>query len=266
LRKISACSGFKRSANGCRLSFQFTQIGQIEKTLDKPPVLAYSKVILVRKSSRGLKFLSCYVLAALFTFGWQTATKTRRVAPGWMVSPDYDEDFEVGVDHAVAHSGKASTYIKSKPHATEISHATIGQRIKADAYRGKRVRLSGFLKTMNVTGRARLWMRIDSAKGIVGQDAMNDRALKGTNNWSKLEIVLDVPEDSAGVIFGLRLNGAGQVWMDDLRWETVESGMPTTIPGNGQPASQQLTEEQLNRILQGYVEAPLQPVNMGFEH
>jgi hypothetical protein len=228
--------------------------------------LAYAKAILVRKSPRGLKFLSCYVLAALLAFGWQTTTKTRQVAPGWMVSPDYAEDFEVGVDHAVAHGGKASTYIKSKPHATEASHATIGQRIKADAYRGKRVRLSGFLKTVNVTGRARLWMRIDSEKGILGQDAMNDRALKGTTNWTKLEIVLDVPEGSAGVIFGLRLNGAGQVWMDDLRWETVESDVPITHPDNGKPASQQLTEEQLKRIVQGYVEAPLQPVNMGFEH
>jgi hypothetical protein len=210
--------------------------------------------------------LSCYVLAALLAFGWQTATKTRRVAPGWMVSPDFDEDFEVGVDQAVAHSGKASTYIKSKPHATETSHVTIGQRIKADAYRGKRVRLSGFLKTANVTGRARLWMRIDSEQGILGQDAMNDRALKETADWAKLEIVLDVPEDSAGVIFGLRLNGAGQVWMDDLRWETVNSSVPTTRPHNGKPATQQLTEEQLKRILKGYVEAPLQPANMGFEH
>src|SRR5579864_2377987 len=165
-------------------------------------------VIVLHKSSRGFKFLSSYVLAALFAFGWQSTTKTRQVASGWMVSPDYAEDFEVGVDRVVARSGKASTYIASKPQATETSYANIGQRIKADAYRGKRVRLSAFLKTINVTGGARLWMRIDSEKGILGRDPMNDRALKGTNNWSKLEIVLDVPEDSAGVIFGLRLNGA----------------------------------------------------------
>jgi len=228
--------------------------------------MMYSVGIVPRKSSLFVMFLSCYVLAANFAFGWQAAVQTRQVVPGWMLSSDYAEDFEVGVDHAVAHSGKASTYIKSKPHATDTSHATIGQRIKADAYRGKRVRLSGFLKTANVTGRARLWMRIDSEKGILGQDAMNDRALKGTNNWSKLEIVLDVPDDSAGIIFGLRLNGAGQVWMDDLRWETVESAVPISHPGNGKPASQQLTEEQLKRIVQGYVEAPLHPVNMGFEH
>jgi hypothetical protein len=183
-----------------------------------------------------------------------------------MVSPDYAEDFEVGVDHSVAHSGKASTYIKSKPHAAGASHATIGQRIKADAYHGKRVRLSGFLKTTNVTGLARLWMRVDSAKGILGQDAMHDRALKGTNNWSKLEIVLEVPEDSAGIIFGLRLNGAGQVWMDDLRWETVESSIATTRTDNGRPTTQQLTEDQLKRILQEYDQAPMHPVNMGFEH
>ena len=223
-------------------------------------------VIVLHKSSRQLRFLSCYALAALFAFGWQPTTKTRQVAPGWMVSPDYAEDFEVGVDHSVAHSGKASTYIKSKRHATETSHANIGQRIKGDAYRGKRVRLSGFLKTMNVTGGASLWMRIDSEKGVLGHDRMVDRALKGTNNWTKLEIVLDVPEDSAGVIFGLRMNGAGQVWMDDLRWETVESDVPTTRPDNGRPASQLLTEEQLKRIVQGYVEASLQPINMGFEH
>jgi hypothetical protein len=228
--------------------------------------MMYPVGIVPRKNLLFVKFLSCYVLAALFAFGWQTAIKTRQVAPGWMVSPDYAEDFEVGVDHAVAHGGKASTYIKSKPHATETSHATIGQRIKADAYRGKRVRLSGFLKTANVTGRARLWMRIDSEKGILGQDAMNDRALKGTNNWSKLEIVLEVPEDSAGIIFGLRLNGAGHLWMDDLKWETVESSIATTRTDNGRPATQQLTEDQLKRILQEYEQAPMHPVNMGFEH
>ena len=228
--------------------------------------MAYSDVIVLSGSSRKLKFLSGYALATLFAFGWQPTAKTRQVAPGWMVSPDYYEDFEVGVDHAVAHRGKASTYIKSKRHATDTSHVTIGQRIKADAYRGKKVRLSGYLKTVNVSGRARLWMRIDSAKGILGQDAMHDRALKGSNDWSKLEIVLDVPEESAGVIFGLRLNGAGQVWMDDLRWETVESSIATTRTENGRPATQQLTEDQLKRILQEYEQAPMHPVNMGFEH
>ena len=236
------------------------------KRLDRPPGLAYAIAIVLRTSSRWVRFSSCYVIAALFAFGWQATKKTLQVAPGWMVSPDYDEAFEVGVDHTVAHSGKASTYIKSKRHASENSHANIGQRIKADAYRGKRVRLSGFVKTTNVTGGASLWMRIDSEKGILGHDRMVDRALKGTNNWTKLEIVLDVPEDSAGVIFGLRQNGAGQVWMDDLRWETVESDVPTTRPDNGRPASQLLTEEQLKRIVEGYAEASLQPINMGFEH
>ena len=242
--------------------FKWTQI----RGLDRPPGLAYAIAIVLRTSSRWVRFSSCYVIAALFAFGWQATKKTLQVAPGWMVSPDYDEAFEVGVDHTVAHSGKASTYIKSKRHASENSHANIGQRIKADAYRGKRVRLSGFLKTTNVTGLARLWMRVDSAKGILGQDAMHDRALKGTNNWSKLEIVLEVPEDSAGIIFGLRLNGAGQVWMDDLKWETVESSIATTRTDNGRPATQQLTEDQLKRILQEYDQAPMHPVNMGFEH
>ena len=39
------------------------------------------------KSSRGLKFLSAYVLAALLAFGWQPTTKTRQVFAGNMI-PD----------------------------------------------------------------------------------------------------------------------------------------------------------------------------------
>src|SRR5436853_5711729 len=155
-------------------------LAQCTLALDRPPRLAYSMVIVVPKSSRKLKFLSFYVLATLVAFGWQTAIKTRQVAPGWMVSPDYYEDFEVGVDHAVAHSGKASTYIKSKPHASDTSHATIGQRIKADAYRGKRVRPPGFLNTTNVTSRARPRMPLDSAKGTLVLHAMCPRARTGT--------------------------------------------------------------------------------------
>ena len=73
-------------------------------------------------------------------------------------------------------------------------------------------------------------MRVDGARKdeMLAFDNMQDRAIKGTIDWKKYEIVLDVPENSEMVAFGLLLSGKGQVWMDDLQFEVVGKDVPTT--------------------------------------
>ena len=45
--------------------------------------------------------------------------------------------------------------------------------------------------------------------------------MKGTTDWTRYEIVLDVPEAGQQIAMGLILDGPGQVWMDDLKIEVV---------------------------------------------
>ena len=156
---------------------------------------------------------------------------------GWFPAGSHPKDYQMSVDRAVAHSGQASALLKcvvSKPGG----FGTLMQTFKADAYRGKRVRMSGYARSQEVKNWGGLWMRVDGPRSEpLAFDNMQDRPIKGTSDWKKYEIVLDVPESAQDIAFGLLLTGAGQVWIDDLSFEVVAKDVPTTGPrmGSGVP-------------------------------
>ncbi|MGC3977421.1 MAG: hypothetical protein QM751_03845 [Paludibacteraceae bacterium] len=82
-------------------------------------------------------------------------------------------------------------------------------------YIGKSIRLSGYIKTENVTnGYAGLWMRIDPG---VGFDNMQNRGIKGTTDWKEYEIVLPLnPSKTDDIVIGGLLAGNGKMWVDNL--------------------------------------------------
>ena len=108
---------------------------------------------------------------------------------------------------------------------------TIMQNFSADKYLGTRVRLSGYIKSNDVIEWAGLWMRIDGAGNppkMLGFDNMQNRPIKGTTNWKKYDVVLDVPSDSKSVNFGVLLTGTGEIRISDLNFEVVDKNVSTT--------------------------------------
>lgn len=154
---------------------------------------------------------------------------------GWVLSGSHPFQFEMGIDRENVHQGKASGYLKSTMVQDIGEFATMMQQFKADRYLGKRLRLSSFIKTKGVQHFASLWMRVDSAADDVLQfDNMSNRPITGTTNWNHYAIVLDVPENSAVISFGVQLSGPGQVWMDHVVFEEVDESVPSTnleMPG-----------------------------------
>ncbi|WPK13304.1 AraC family transcriptional regulator [Lysinibacillus louembei] len=148
---------------------------------------------------------------------------------GWILSGSDPYNYEMGVDHAVVHQGKASGYLKSKTVLEGDSFATMMQQFKADNYVNKRIRLSGFLKTKDVGLFSSMWMRVDNANGDTIQfDNMSNRSITGTTNWSLYSIVLEVPKESTVISFGIILSGRGQVWVDQLTFEEVDESVLST--------------------------------------
>lgn len=159
----------------------------------------------------------------------QTAGTNRQIPIGWRARGPNPQDYEVSLDTKVYHGGKASGYIKSRGSATADGYGTLMQPMKADNYLGKRVRLSGYIKGSNVEGTAQLWMRVeDKQRVLLSFDNMDNRPITGTTDWKKYEIVLDVPENSLGIAFGLLLSGQGQVWIDDLELKVVGQDVTST--------------------------------------
>jgi hypothetical protein len=146
---------------------------------------------------------------------------------GWIASGSHPQDYEMGLDPKTAHNGKTSGTILSKPDKAR-GFGMLMQLLRADKYRGKRLLFSGYVKTRNVKQWAGLWMRVDGERyKPLAFDNMQDRPISGDTEWKKFIIVLDVPKNAITIGFGVLLMGAGQVWADDFKFETV--GLNVTV-------------------------------------
>ncbi|OWR31715.1 AraC family transcriptional regulator [Saccharibacillus sp. O23] len=156
--------------------------------------------------------------------------QTESTIKGWFLSGSHPFHYEMGIDRKEAHRGTGSGYLKSVLSESPEQFGTMMQAFRADDYRGKRLRLSAFVKTREVDpGFAALWMRVDSADGDVLQfDNMANRPLTGTSEWNHYAIVLDIPTSSDSISFGALLSGSGQIWVDGFSFEEVPDTVPTT--------------------------------------
>ncbi len=188
---------------------------------------------------------------------------------GWFVVEESLLDYEFSPDHQIKHGGASGAHIKSI--SARSSAGVLRQTIKSDHYRGKRVRFSGYVRGEVSEGWAGLWMRIDGEQGQrLGLDNMQNRPIKGTTDWRKYEIVLEVPVNSIALTFGVVLAGKGEVWADDLRIEVTGPDVPTSdIYGKSQIVASSQTEPtrgaHARRLLADLKDLPLEPANLDFE-
>jgi len=131
------------------------------------------------------------------------------------------------LDREVRRGGLSSLRIRSAD-AGRNDLGQVAQRFVADDYRGRRVRLAGYARIADVAVSAVLLMRIDGGTEGTPFDYMQDRPLRGTTDWQRIEIVLDVPADAARFYLGAALRGAGTIWIDDLDLSVVDRTVPTT--------------------------------------
>jgi hypothetical protein len=148
---------------------------------------------------------------------------------GWFVAGSRPTEYEAGIDELAKYNGHPSAYLKAKNPVVQ-GFGTLMQNFRADHYLGKRVRFSAFVKTEGAQDWAALWMRVDKGSKEVAFDNMQNRPIKGTTNWQKYDVVLNVPQDATGIFFGVLLSGSGEVWLNDAKFEAVG---PTVLPTNG---------------------------------
>ncbi len=137
------------------------------------------------------------------------------------------EGYDGGRDATVHHADGRAIVLRSTGGASASAFGTYAQTLAADDYRGKRVRISGYLRSADATS-ASFWLRVDGPSGVQGFDNMSNRALNGMRDWTAFAIVLDVPRDARTLHTGLLLSGTGTVWADDLRIDVVGGSVATT--------------------------------------
>jgi hypothetical protein len=137
----------------------------------------------------------------------------------------------------------------------------VGQFLRADSYRGKRVRLRGWVQQQSIVGSdIGLWMRIDGPGVMLGFDNFSTRPLLGTAGWHQVEVILDVPDDAIGIAFGVLMSGSGALFVDDMTFDVIPSIGPTTNQLAGPVAGTDSATAVANYARRGDA-----PVNLDFE-
>jgi hypothetical protein len=152
---------------------------------------------------------------------------------GWLMAGTKPASYDSGVDPQAVLNGLPSAYMKSNQPVPD-GFGTLMQTFAAGQYVGQRVRFSALVKTDSVESWAGLWMRVDDNSKdprnpkMLAFDNMMDRPIKGTTAWQRYDVVLDVPQGATGIFFGVLMDGSGEVWLNDVRFEIVGTGVATT--------------------------------------
>jgi Periplasmic protease len=184
-----------------------------------------------------LVFLSVITLSAcqhtknkdsVFNLGFEDIEN--KMPKSWSVSyaqPDY----VVSLDSANVKSGKYSIAIEFAGDSVGVQSI---QFMLPDNYNGKKITLSGYIKTENVRdGFAGLWMTLDQRRSF-GYSLQNE--ITGTVDWKKYEITLELyPEITQQICIGGLLYGRGKIWLDDLKVEVDGKDISKVKPYDPKP-------------------------------
>jgi hypothetical protein len=146
----------------------------------------------------------------------------------WSYRQPEIESYEMGPDKNPEFVNQDVLTIKSVKNPI-IGFGNIMKSIKSDLYLGKTVKMTGYVKSNKVRSWAGLWMRVDYYDtAVLSFDNMQRRAIKGTTDWTKYEVVLFVPMEATSISYGVLLDGTGQIWFKDVKLEIVDNTVPET--------------------------------------
>lgn len=170
------------------------------------------------------------ITAALISLAYAQATNVSRSLPqGWFRTGSAPEQYEMTVQAATAGNARLSVVLKSKADADSSKFGTLMQQFQAAEYRGKAIRFGANVKARDVTGSGQLWMRVDDENGkVIAFDNMDSRAIRGTTDWTRVEVILPVAATAQVISFGTMMKGKGEFAMTDVEINAVPNSTPST--------------------------------------
>ena len=180
---------------------------------------------------------------------------------GWFLSGSQPDQYKASTDNQIAQHGQQSAMIESIVD-NPSGFCTLMQSCTKKDFEGKRIKMIGYIKSLNTTS-ATMWVRIDDyIKKITADfDNMMDRPVSGTNDWTKCEIVFDV-SSKCSINYGFILSGTGKIWLDNISFEIVDNSMTKTAQDLNAPFPEEYNQ-QIDKLPKELPERT--PVNLDFE-
>ena len=158
---------------------------------------------------------------------------TFKTIKDWTYWQPASADYEMALEKNSESTNRDVFTIKSvKSNINDFG--TLMKKTTTNLYRGKTVKMTGYIKSAKVKSWAGLWMRVDYySDAVLAFDNMHKRPVKGTTEWTKYEIVLFVPLEATSISYGVLLNGTGQIWLKDVTLKIVQDSIAETGPNKG---------------------------------
>jgi hypothetical protein len=151
--------------------------------------------------------------------------------PGWRLVQQEAGLFQAARDDDVRLDDAATVQLTSGPSANHF--ATVAQMLDAGDYRGKRLRVSAVVRSSAVIGGAGLSVTISEGRHALWVETTEARSVRGTTDWTPLDIVVDVPPTATSIGYGMFLDGTGASWCGRARAEIVGTEIPLTREDGG---------------------------------
>jgi len=189
------------------------------------------------------KNLLCILASALCLGLFSNGYTADNLPEYWQKWEQEKGTHECGIDKNTYLSAPDSIFIKSVKPDTD-KNTGIVQLISIDKYKGKRIRFSAKMKAKDVKDRGWIYARSGNIYPSSG--------ISGTKDWTYFVLVFDIPENHReNIELAFSLWKSGQIWIDDIRWETVDKSVPVTYVA---PLSEPVLKQDDTQESDGYKE------------
>lgn len=169
---------------------------------------------------------SLIVLSLLVSFSAFSANPQKSRFEGWGKAGNNAEQYKTGFIEKTHPDQPQVGFIRSlSPNAKDFG--TIMRTAGISQQKGKRIQLTSKIKTEGASS-AGAWFRVNGQNRTLAFDNMSERRIEGTQGWTEVTLVLDIPEEATSVSYGILLEGSGKVWFHEPRFQLVDLTVQTT--------------------------------------
>jgi hypothetical protein len=147
----------------------------------------------------------------------------------WSLAGMAKDDYRMERTTEHAHGGRSSIVLRNAV-PTPRAFAAVEQGFRADAWRGRRVRFSTWLRGEAVEGESGLSVIAlgpdapPMSPGLAGAGA----GRSGSFDWERHDVVLDVPNEADTIVIGIGMSSTGALFFDDVAVEEVGLDVPVS--------------------------------------
>lgn len=163
---------------------------------------------------------------------------------GWMIFgyPVNPKAYEIHFDPSTTFNGKNSLAITLHDAEPAQQESFIKERMLsvthegflAAGYRGQRLQMTTYVKAEDVK-RANFHLAIigpnvepNNVRTTQHMTSTHLHPVEGSSDWTRYELVIDVPENANSIQVSFSMEGHGKIWLDSIRFAAVDKTVPLT--------------------------------------